>query len=282
MDESRDPNDPSEPRPDATPDAGTPPPAPGGSRWESFDPAKGDGGAPRPPTRFSRVLEAVAWIVGFLALLFFGRVYAILAGSRSITAYEAGRVAGTILFAVLVGIFVRWLVVKVRRRGRLRSPWILVVASLVLLVGLGGRPIAARPAASGVPITTYLAIEPPYSLATPTAEETEEFKAALGKQADAVEVRRVIDTGELVGFLAIADMDTDSSVEFLQGIERGFEEDGGGQATQSVVGGKSAVVGTSSAWAAVIWVEPPHVLSVYGIDEESARVLAESVIAGYE
>jgi uncharacterized membrane protein YczE len=76
-------------------------------------------------------------VVGIFCLLFLGRALPVLTGARTVTPYAAGLVFGTILAAVLVGLFIRWVVVKVRRRGRLLSPWILVVAILVLLLGMG-------------------------------------------------------------------------------------------------------------------------------------------------
>jgi hypothetical protein len=79
-------------------------------------------------------------VVGILCLLFLGRALPILTEARTVTPYAAGQVFGTILAAVLVGLFIRWVVVKVRRRGRLLSPWILVVAILVLLLGMGRQP----------------------------------------------------------------------------------------------------------------------------------------------
>jgi hypothetical protein len=102
--------------------------------------------------------EVVAWIVGLAAVLFFGRVYAVLTGTRTMSPNQAGEIVGTLIGAVLVGVFVRWLFVKWRKRGRVISPWILVIATFVLLIGLSGQRI---PGASGdaLPIGTYLAIE---------------------------------------------------------------------------------------------------------------------------
>ena len=92
------------------------------------------------PTPARRILHGTAWVVGLFCLLFLGRALPILTGARTATPYAAGQVFGTILAAVLVGLFIRWVVVKVRRRGRLLSPWILVVAILVLLLGMGRQP----------------------------------------------------------------------------------------------------------------------------------------------
>lgn len=252
--------------------------APSGTLWAPIDDSKGTGDPPRPPRKFTRVLEAVAWIVGAAAVLFFGRIFAILNASPPLTAYEAGRALGTIGFAVLIGVFVRWLVIKVRHRGRLFSPWILLVAALVLVINLGQRAgIAAPP---GLPIGSYLKIDAPYALTAATADEVEQFGKALA-EADAFEARRVVESERVVGFLVVADVDIGTSPDW-DDIERGFESTSGAASEQDIVGTRPALVGTAPTGATVIWVEAPYMLTVVALDEESARMLAESVMAGYD
>ena len=48
--------------------------------------------------------------IGVLALAFFGRVYALVSGPRTLSAEEIGRLVGGIVGAVIVGLLVRWLV----------------------------------------------------------------------------------------------------------------------------------------------------------------------------
>jgi hypothetical protein len=271
--EPDDPATPLEPPPQTEPAA-----APGATLWAPIDDSKGAGGPPGPPGKFTRVVEAVAWIVGAAAVLFFGRIFAIVNASPPLTAYELGRSVGTIVFAVVIGVFVRWLVIRVRRRGRLFSPWILLVAVLVLVINLGrGAGIAAPP---GLPIGTYLKIDAPYALTAATAEEVGQFGEALA-EADAFEARRVVDNGQVVGFLVVADVNLPASPDW-DDIERGFESTSGASSEQDIVGTRPALVGTAARSATVIWVESPYILTVVALDEESARVLAESVMASYE
>ncbi len=117
-----------------------PPPEPSTAapaNWPPPDVPIGPDGPELLPTPARRILHGTAWVVGTFCVLFLGRALPILTGSRTVTAYEAGQVFGTILAAVLVAVFIRWVAIKVRRRGRLLSPWILVTAILVMLLGMG-------------------------------------------------------------------------------------------------------------------------------------------------
>jgi hypothetical protein len=252
------------------------------SGWTPIEDAAVPANDERPRTLAHRVLVAAAWIVGILALAFFGRIYAVLNGSQTLTAEEIGRLVGSIVGAVVIGLFIRWAVVRIRHRGRVRSPWVLVVATLVLLLGVGNQPNAGASGVSAVPIGSYLRIGAPYTLTTPNADETERFSATLTKSTSgAFEIRRVLEAGQLVGFLVIADLGTDASAEYRRGIEQGFKDDGGVEAHEATVAGRPVVIGARTEGAVAIWVEPPFALTVYGSDAESAQGLAAAVMAAY-
>ena len=121
----------------------TPPPVPWApSKWELADRAAAERGV-RNEARGTTVLEGIAWVIGLAAVLFFGGVFAAVGSDPSLTAYEWGVVAGSIFAALLVGFVVRWIWVKVRGRGRVLSPWIPLIAVVVLLANLS-RDIAER------------------------------------------------------------------------------------------------------------------------------------------
>jgi hypothetical protein len=221
----------------------------------------------------------VAWIVAGAAVLFFGRVFRLL---TDVSAYDAGRILGAIGGAAIVGVAARWFVVKVRHRGRVISPWILVVAAFVLLIGLVRQPSYGA-ATGGVPIGSYVQINPPYALAMPTPDEAEQVRTLLARaKSGAHEVRGVLEGDELIGYFVIADLAADSSAQFRRGMEEGFEANEGAEAHEALVGGRSAVVGTGPTGAAVAWVEPPFALTVYSNDVQSAEALAAAIMAAYE
>ncbi len=257
-----------------------PPPAPPPFAWGPRDESITRPTA-RPATRFTRAVEAVAWVVGIAAVLFFGRVYAILRGPMAPTSYEIGVVIGTIAAAVIVAALVRWVVVKIRGRGGLRSPWILVVAALILLVGVGRQAGLDASVGPGRPIDSYLEIAAPFSLSLPTAGEKEELRTAIADGLGTYEVRRVLDGGGLVGFLIVGDINVGPSPDW-GALERGFEGGSGGDAQRTTVAGRTAIVGSASSAATVMWIESPYILVVYGIDADSARLMAELVIASYD
>jgi hypothetical protein len=263
--------------------------------WAPPEPATGPTPEGGPRSQANQVLEALAWIVGLLALLFFGRVYALLAGSEDLSAYEAGRVFGSIFGAVLIGVFVRWLIVKIRKRGRVLSPWILIIASLVLLLNLGrqsgpANPTAAVPtpspstspsatAAPSEPISHYLGILAPFTLTAASADERADF-VEIG--AGATEVRRVEEAGELIGYLVVTDAGVRNSPANLRRIEVGFEKTDGGEAHAETLDGRDVLVGTVTDVSTLVWIEQPYLLVVYSSDEATARSLARSIISAYE
>jgi hypothetical protein len=259
-------------------DSGGPPPA-----WtpvaEAIEPASSE----RPRTTARRLLEAAAWIVGILALAFFGRVYALLSGSATLSAEEIGRLLGSIVGAVIIGLLARWLVVRIRHRGRVRSPWILVVATLVLLLGVGNQPRVGALGISAVSIDSYVAIGAPYALADPNADETDRFAAQLANATSgAYEVRRVLKAGQLVGYLVVADLGTDDSAEYRRGLAQGFMDDGGVEAHEATVAGKPVVIGTRTENAAAMRAEPPFAVTVDAADTASAEGLAAAVMGAYK
>ena len=259
-------------------DSGGPPPG-----WTPIAEAIGPADGERPRTTAQRILEAAAWIVGIVALGFFGRVYALLNGPGALSAEEIGRLVGSIVGAVIIGLLARWLVVRIRHRGRVRSPWILLVATIVLLLGVGNQPRVGALGISAVSIDSYVAIGAPYALADPNADETDRFAAQLAKAtAGAYEVRRVLKDGQLVGYLVVADLGTDESTEYRRGMARGFVDDGGVEAHEVTVAGRPVVIGTRTEGALAMWVEPPFALSVYGADTASAEGLAAAVMAAYK
>jgi hypothetical protein len=93
-------------------------------------------------------------------------------------------------------------------------------------------------------------------------------------------VRRVVASGELVGYLIVADIGADDSYDVRQGIARGFIN-AGGTTRELVVEGRNVMVGTGPNGAAAGWIEPPYLLSVFALNEDSARLLAEAVMTGY-
>lgn len=240
--------------------------------------------APEPPsTPARRALEIVAWIVGIAGVLFFGRLFPVLTGSRTVTAGEAGALAGSITAAVLIGVLASWLVVRIRRRGRVLSPWILVVAILVLLASLGRQPGAGAPAASGLPIEAYLKVGAPYALTAASPEQVAglaELQAHF--QARAAEARGIQLNGEDVGFLVVGDAGVRDPETFRREMLDGMVKTQGAAAEAAVLSGHDVIEASASGVSILAWVEAPHLLLVYAADRETARAITASIIAAYD
>jgi hypothetical protein len=256
--------------------------------------------ADRPPTTASRVLRAAAWVVGIAAILFFGRVYSLIFGGADPTAEQVGEVVGYLIGATLLGLGVRWLFVRAGRGKGLASPWVLVVASLVLLLNLGrysdqlassaavtptpGPTARATPAGSPRDIDEYFVIGDPYGIERATAEEVTDFGQAMGAFSDRTEVRRITRDGVVEGFYVVVDSGDRFPVKSLGAFELGLKTQEGIETERATLGGHEVVVADmpDDDVAFVSWLEVPRILVVYGIDEGSARTMATSVINAYK
>jgi hypothetical protein len=238
---------------------------------------------PEPRSLGARLLEAAAWTVGVAAVLLLGRVLWLFDSDPSFTGFERGVIVGQLMGAVLMGFVVRWAWVKLRKRGRVRSPWALLVATAILAANLsrvaGGVP--AAPVAT-VPIDTYLMVGAPYTLGVPPASVASQFTGPLdAKGARSSAVREIHEAGELVGYLVVADIGATDDAEFVAGVVRGFEDTAGNDAQEDTIDGRTVVVGKGADSAAVIWVESPYLLALHALDIESGKILAGSVMAAY-
>ena len=256
--------------------------------------------AAQPPTTASRVLRAVAWIVGIAAVLFFGRVYSLIFGGADPSAEQTGEAVGYLIGAILLGLVVRWLFVRAGRGKGLVSPWVLVVASLVLLFNVGrysdqlaastavsptpGPTSRATPAGSPRAVEDFLVIDDPYGMERATAEEVTDFGEAMGAFSDQTQVRRITRDGVVEGFYVIVDSGGRFPVNSLGAFELGLKTQEGIETERVTLGGHEVVIANvpDEDVAFVSWLEVPRILVVYGIDESSARNMATAVINAYK
>lgn len=92
--------------------------------------------AERPRTTFQRTAEAVVWALGVFVVLFLGRITLLVDPSVDLSGFERGEIVGRIAGALTIGVVIRWVWIKLRKRGRVLSPWILVIAALALGLSL--------------------------------------------------------------------------------------------------------------------------------------------------
>jgi len=240
-----------------------------------------------PPRPIVRIAEALAWLAGVAAVLVFGRVLPLLNPPSGLTSYEQGFrigvVVGGVVVAILLGLAVRWAWVRLRKRGRVRSPWILAIATIALIVGLLRDPTVGAIAGADLPIETYLHVGSPYALVIPPADVADGFEHGFGPAVSNVEVREIRIGEDPVGYLVVVDAHlTESDTEFLRGFETGFEGTPGVEAHSETIAGRSGLVGAGLESGFAAWTEPPYAIIVYAINVDSARLLATSVISAYE
>ncbi len=249
------------------------PDQPAGAAAEATTPA-------RPQTTVQRIAENVVWVLGVVAVLFLGRIFLLVDPAAGLSGFERGQLVGRVAGAIFIGFVIRWVWVKLSRRGRVLSPWILVAAALVLGSQLS-RDLAAAPPV-GSPADAYLEVGAPYVLQTPTADVASRFSDLFARSgSSATVVREIHEDGVAIGYLLVANVGASVGEDFLTGFESGFENNEGAQAHREVVGGTDALVGTGPEFAAVVGKEPPYAVGDYALDEESGKRLAESVMAAY-
>jgi|GEM_PF-6980663 hypothetical protein len=277
-----------EPHPPAAPPTGwlqPDPPAPPAALPSGWQPPDWLIAAPVPPdpprTAATRTIEAIAWVVGGIAVLFFGRTLVLFNADASFSGFERGELVGYMVGAVLLGALFRWIFVRLRKRGRVLSPWVLVVATVVLAAHGFSLPSSASTIAAQ-PISTYLKIGAPYNLVTADADTVSQLANGFKDEgATETEVREITQGTETVGFLVIANVDATDSDVFRAGVESGFEKTEGAEAHEDIIGSRKVVVGTVSGVVAVFWAEEPYGLIVYAFDVDSGKALAGSVMDAY-
>jgi hypothetical protein len=289
----------------AAPTATPPPPAGDSQPLVAWDPPStmppddvgSESGPSAPPSTAHRILEAAAWVVGIGGYLVVAWVYAMTYPTDDISSTEAGRFAGSLVGPVLFAVVARWVVVRLRRRGQVLSPWVPVLATLLLFITVVRVPTtqttapsntatSSSPAAtsSSRPIGAYLAVEAPYRMEGAAADEAAEFKKSLGRPGLEMEVRRLTRSGTVEGFLVVMDAGALNTAGGMRAFETGIKSQPGVSTERTTIAGRDAVVADIPAEGVgfVAWMEGPTILVVYGQDTDSAGDMAEAVIAAYQ
>ena len=227
-----------------------------------------------------RIAEAVVWVLGIFVVLFLGRIALLFNPSVDLSGFERGEIVGRIFGALTLGVVIRWVWIKLRKRGRVLSPWILVIAALALGSSLA-RDVTLIPPV-GAPIDTYLEVGAPYDIGPAPADVAAQFAEVFDQAGStATEVREIREAGTPVGYLLVANVGGTAADDFLADFESGFEENAGAEASMSTISAAEVLVGTGPDFAGIVWNEPPYAVVVYSLDVDSARALATSVMAAY-
>src|SRR5262245_19432981 len=210
---------------------------------------------------------------------------------------DAGRFTGALLTPVLFAVVARWIVVRLRRRGDVLSPWVPVLATFLLLITLYRAP-AAQPdapstaaatagptaASSSQPIAAYLAVDAPYRMEGATTEEATQFKQSFGRPGTDMEIRRLTRSGTVEGFLVVIDAGSRNTTGGRRAFETGIRSQPGVSTERSTIAGREVILANVSREqiSFVAWLEGSIVLVVYGQDIDAAKNMAEAVIAAYQ
>ena len=235
-----------------------------------------------------------------------------LGGASGDDASEASRAAGRAVgtaFAPLIWGFLIWGVVVLvgrvlGRRPSLRGPAIPVIALVFILLGLivGSWPVRSSSGPESGAVTTAtpspspspsprtftldeaLRIGAPYRLGDPIGSEEAGFADQFtgGRTGDyrSVTVKRIYKGSALVGYAIVADAKVRAElVSFgLAGVEMGLAKESNVTTTRQTINGREVITGVGDGFGYSIWIEPPFVKAVIGLDGTELRdVLATFV-----
>lgn len=223
-------------------------------------------------------------------VLFLGRIAALFNPDLHLTAFEQGEVIGGVVGALLFAAVIRWAwVAKVRPGGRVRSPWILLIAVALLGINLSSHIAPASSAAAPtppparLPVTAFLVVTDPYTIGPAPADITKTFTDGFAAMhPESLEVRQISSNGTPVAYLIVGNIGTTTDGEYLQGLEAGFEKTAGNDAHVEAVLGHDVVVGSGTDRGMMAWAEPPYALIVYTLDLATAKEIGGAVIAAYK
>jgi hypothetical protein len=233
------------------------------------------------------------WIVGIAGL---GLLSIAVAASRGALAtgdaYSMGYVAGSIAFGILIGAAVVWIVNR-SRRGSGRRPmswaWSLLFACLLVALELfGGTPSRgtnASPRTSPVPANAYVHVTAPLTTSALTPAD-EALRAAVQDQArragfpDMTIARLIRADRELAGYLIVLSLGdrTGNTDDVLAGLRDGLGDKGIQPKARTIANHEVEVYEAANGNWAASWVDGPYIATVITSDEESAAILAESVL----
>ncbi len=262
--------------------------------------------APPPPSPPRRpLLDAVVWIVGFLAaIVVAGASVRERTGSSAFeTGQNAGKLVGSVLGGFLIALVLWGLVVFATRRGsrprRLSSPIVPVLAVIVLLFALlgatpGSKPVSAyasspAPTASPTPgrrtLDQVLVIQQPYHLEVAPADESAAIVQLISEGDKtifrSVDVRRILSGSTVIGYAVVADVNVSPGLEavYLSQFERGVNQSGPSAAPNHLtIRGRDVLAGTTEDAGYAVWIEAPYLKIVFTIAPEDAQSVAQKFV----
>lgn len=271
-----------------------PAPMPGPSGWVATGQAQP---ATKPLRERHPIVQIIVWAAGILGVGLIAVVATNLEGRTGTSAYQLGRIFGTFVFGIGVALVVVFFVARVRRNAG-QTPidwaWTLPIAAVLMLVAVGGTSrttspaaaptVAATPALTIPPATSYDRISSPFSLGPTTGADAAlvaNLTSSIGKSGISdVSVVRVLDaTSTRVGYLIViaAPGASSDANEALQGMLDGLRE-ASISPTSSTIDGRSVSEFTEGQASGAIWLDGDFFVEVVATDPSGASTLAQAVL----
>jgi hypothetical protein len=248
--------------------------APAASGWVTQAPMSGPSFASRGP------FLIVAWLIAAVPLVVAARLSQLSRGEDS--SYALGYGMGTAFVLVAFAALATAIVGLVRDRhvgmSTLRSPLIPVLTLLIAVTWLVGQGIP-------VPVPTVdpasaLRISGPYTIVEADAATTKTLQTTLASQ-DSVRssvVRLIKGEDGSVTAIVVADMAISTDTDFAE-FRRGLEDGAGHPAVVETIEGRQVSFVSSATASTAVWLEPPLALFVFGIDQPTARAVAQAILS---
>jgi hypothetical protein len=253
---------------------------PGPSGWVATGQAQP---ATKPLRERHPIVQIIVWAAGILGVGLIAVVATNLEGRTGTSAYQLGRIFGTFVFGIGVALVVVFFVARVRRNAG-QTPidwaWTLPIAAVLMLVAV----VAATPALTIPPATSYDRISSPFSLGPTTGADAAlvaNLTSSIGKSGISdVSVVRVLDaTSTRVGYLIViaAPGASSDANEALQGMLDGLRE-ASISPTSSTIDGRSVSEFTEGQASGAIWLDGDFFVEVVATDPSGASTLAQAVL----
>ena len=232
------------------------------------DPAAG--GPARPAGRLALI---VAWVGALIVVGLVGLIR--LRSTDDLSAYELGRLVGTLLVPIIFALIIRWIFVRVSGGGPvLRSLW-----TPLLTIGIAGLLFVGT-IASLAPVdpTPAMRVAAPYTLEEPDAASLAQITTGLRQEGftGPIVVRMVHGVDGSTSVLYA--MDSRVSAGDLDEIARGMTKDTGKSAVIESIAGTDVAISVGPDAAFADWVEAPLLVSVVAADEATLRAVVEAVL----
>jgi amino acid transporter len=225
------------------------------------------------------VTLVLSWVAALVIAAF--SAWVTMRGAEGSDSYRAGYVVGAVVFPFLIAAILRLVWVRIQRgrfsKAALRSPWLPLVAALLLGFATAGR-IAALAPPPPVDAATAMHVSTPFTLQAADPAVADEIERLLRQDETigSIAMRNVVGGDGSLSLLIAADARL--AEDDLAEVAGGMEDSAGVAPTIETLAGREVAIITTANGLSGTWIDAPLLMTVYAADLPTLRAVVEAVV----